>query len=173
MSEHELGKMLLQAETSGPSESRDGARLTAQLLDRDRRQVRRLGTITLLLWLLGAAGIGFVLYELSVYVPEYMDFRWEKSGTRSTERRLGFQESYFAGFQIGMIVVAGSVAVFALAGLGTFLLVHASRRATLRQINASLVLISKRLEQLHELRESERTGPAISGDSCANPRREA
>jgi hypothetical protein len=162
MSEHELSKMLLQADTLALHEAREGARLTAQILDRDRRQVRRLAAVTLLLWLLAAAGIGFVLYELALHVPEYMAFRWEKAGTTSAERRQGITEGSLAGVQIGMPVIAGSVAVLALAGVGTFFLVHASRRATLRQINASLVLISKRLEQLHELRTSEAPKPSAS-----------
>ena len=172
MSEQELSKMLLQADTLGSHESREGARLTAQILDRDRRHVRRLAAVTLLLWLLGAAGIGFVLYELAVYVPPYMAFRWEKVGTTSTERRQSITESALGGIHIGMVVVAGSVAVLALAGVGTFLLVHASRRATLRQINASLVLISKRLEQLQDLRASERSAPAVADDSHAQTKRE-
>jgi hypothetical protein len=40
------------------------------------------------------------------------------------------------------------LAILALAALGTFLLVLASRRATLRQVNASLALISEQLRQL-------------------------
>jgi hypothetical protein len=172
MSEHELGKMLLQAESLGTSESREGARLTAQILDRDRRHVRRLAAVTLLLWLLGAAGVGFVLYELAIHVPPYMAFRYEKVGATSTERRQSQTESYLAGFTIGIVVVAGSVALLALAGLGTFLLVHASRRATLRQINASLVLISKRLEQLPDLRASARSAPSVPDDSHVPPKRE-
>src|SRR5262245_31074781 len=138
MSEHELADSLLRAGAAESPGSREARQLTAQVLDRDRRRIRRLGLVTLLLWLLGAAGIAFVLYQLSVHVPEYMAFRWEKAGTTSTERRQSIQEGYLAGFQVGMVVVAGSVAVLALAGLGTFLLVLDTRRATLRQINASL-----------------------------------
>jgi hypothetical protein len=172
MTDHELANSLLQAGAAEGPAAQAGRHLAAQVLDRDRRRIRLLGAATLLLWLLGAAGIAFVLYELSVYVPQYLDFRYEKAGARSLEKRQSFQEGYFAGFQVGMVVVTASVAVLALASLGTFLLVLATRRATLRQINASLVLISQRLERLQELREHPPGGPAALSGSHAGPRRE-
>jgi hypothetical protein len=172
MSERELGRSLLQAGTAEPSGSLDGRRLTAQILDRDRRRIRLLGAVTLLLWLLAAGGIAFMLYQLSVHLPRYLAFSGEKVGTTTLPRRQSITESSLAGFQIGMVVVAGSMAVLALAGLGTFLLVLATRRATLRQINASLILISQRLERLQDLREQERSGRATPSDSHASPRPE-
>ena len=172
MSERDLGESLLRAalaEQAGPLDSRDR---TAQLLRRDRRRIRLLGGATLLLWLLGACGIAFVLYELYVHVPGYLAFRYEKTGTTSMERRQSITESSLAGFQIGIVVISGSVAVLALAALGTFLLVLDTRRATLRQINASLVLISQRLERLQDLREQGPGGQAAPRDSHANQWRE-
>src|SRR6516165_5394118 len=172
MSERDLGQSLLQAamtERSGPLDNGDP---TAQVLQRDRRRLRLLGGATLLLWLLGACGIAFVLYELYVHVPQYLAFRYEKTGTTSMERRQSITESSLAGVQIGIVVIACSAAVLALAALGTFLLVLDTRRATLRQINASLALISQRLERLQELRERERPVLAMENDSLADPLRE-
>jgi hypothetical protein len=156
MSEHEVGKSLLQAGTAGPSAPLDVRHLTAQVLDRDRRRIRLLGGLILALWLLGAVGVAYVLYNLAIYVPQYLAFAMEKEGTTSPARRQSYTENYLAGFQIGMVVISCSVAVLALAALGTFLLVLTTRRATLRQVNASLVLISERLDQLYQLRERER-----------------
>ena len=153
MSERDLGKSLLQAATTERSGPLDSRGRTTQILQRDRRRIWLLGGATLLLWLLGACGIAFVLYELSVYLPQYLEFRYEKTGTTSMERRQSITESYLAGSQIGFVVICCSAAVLALAALGTFLLVLDTRRATLRQINASLVLISQRLERLQDLRE--------------------
>jgi hypothetical protein len=172
MSEPDLGNSLLRAavaEQSGPPGSRDR---TAQVLRRDQRRIRLLGAATLLLWLVGACGIAFVLYKLSVYVPLYLDFAGEKTGTSSMEDRQRITENYLAGFQIGIVVISCSAAVLALAALGTFLLVLDTRRATLRQINASLALISERLERLQELRERECPGQATPRDWHAHPRRE-
>ena len=171
MSERDLGQSLLQAamtERSGPLDNGDP---TAQVLQRDRRRMRLLGGATLLLWLLGACGIAFVLYELYVHVPEYWAFRSEKTGTTSMERRQSITESSLAGVQIGIVVISCSAAVLALAALGTFLLVLDTRRATLRQINTSLALISERLERLQELRERERPGQATPRDAHAQPSR--
>ena len=108
MDEHELGEALLRAGAAEDRDLPDARDLASAVLARDRRQLRALGGLILALWLAGAAGIGFVLYKLSIHVPEYL----------------------------------------ALAALGTFLLVLASRRATLRQVNASLALISDQLRQL-------------------------
>jgi hypothetical protein len=47
-------------------------------------------------------------------------------------------------------VVAISVAVLALAALGTVFLVFASRAATIRQVNATLVEISEQLKRLQQ-----------------------
>ena len=50
--------------------------------------------------------------------------------------------------QGGVKLLAACVAVIAFAALSTVLLVFTSRRATLRQVNASLVEISEQLKQL-------------------------
>jgi hypothetical protein len=49
---------------------------------------------------------------------------------------------------MGAAILAATVGVLALACLGTVLLVFASRRATLRQIQASLADISAQLAEL-------------------------
>jgi hypothetical protein len=170
MSEHDLGKGLLHAATAEGPGSLDHCGRTGPILARDKRRIRLLGGATLALWLLGVCGIAFVLYELSVHVPEYLAFRWERSGTRTIERRQSITESALAGFQIGIVVISCSIAVLALAALGTFLLVLDTRRATLRQINASLILISQRLEQLQDLREQPASGKEALRDSHADQR---
>jgi hypothetical protein len=154
MSEPELGNALLAAATpAGPT---DPGGLAERILDRDRRRIVLLGGATLLLWLVGVAGIVYVLYNLSVYMPRYVELLTEiEQGGVPMPQRQRIQENYLAGFQIGVAVTAGSVAVLALAALGTFLLVLTTRRATLRQVNASLRLIADRLRQLQELRERE------------------
>ena len=172
MSERDLGQSLLQAAMTERAGPLDGSDPTAQVLQRDRRRMRLLCGATLLLWLLGACGIAFVLYELYVYVPRYLAFSQEKVGTTPMDRRQSITESNLAGFSIGIVVISCSAAVLALAALGTFLLVLDSRRATLRQINASLALISERLERLQELRERERPVQAMENDSLADPLRE-
>src|SRR6516165_10866905 len=117
MSEQELSKSLLRASTPEGSGAFEGRQLTAQILDRDRRRIRLLGAAILLLWLLGAGGITFALYKLSVYVPEYTAFQEERVGTRSIGKRQDYQEGFLGGVNIGLVVITSSVALLALAGL--------------------------------------------------------
>src|SRR5262249_37506615 len=146
--EHEMSKALLRSVAAAGRELPDPRHLAATFVARDEARLRLLGGLILALWLVGAAGIGFVLYELAVHVPAYMTVQMEiQRGGVGPERRQGLQEDYLGGFQIGLTVTVCSVAVLALAALGTFLLVLASRRVTLRQLNASLKLISDRLER--------------------------
>ena len=149
MDEHELGEALLRAGAAEDRDLPDARDLSSSVLARDRRRLRTLGGLILALWLAGAAGIGFVLYNLAIYVPEYMRLMMKiEEGGVSMEQRQRIQENNLGGFQIGLSITVGSVAILALAALGTFLLVLASRRATLRQVNANLTLISDQLRQL-------------------------
>jgi len=149
MDEHELGEALLRAGAAEDRDLPDARDLSSSVLARDRRRLRTLGGLILALWLAGAAGIGFVLYNLAIYVPEYMRLMMKiEEGGVSMEQRQRIQENNLGGFQIGLSITACSVAILALAALGTFLLVLASRRATLRQVNASLASISEQLRQL-------------------------
>jgi hypothetical protein len=149
MDEHEFGEALLRASAADNRDLPDAWDLASRVLARDRRRLRALGGVILALWLAGAAGISFVLYNLAIYVPEYMRLMMKiEEGGMSMEQRQRIQENNLGGFQIGLSITVGSVAILALAALGTFLLVLTSRRATLRQVNASLALISEQLRQL-------------------------
>ena len=163
MDEHELGEALLQAGAAQDRDLPDARDLASAVLARDRRRLRALGGLILALWLAGAAGISFVLYKLAVHVPEYFAlFTENRVGELSMERRQRLQEVFLWGFQLGLSITACSVAILALAALGTFLLVLASRRATLRQVNASLALISDRLQQLSRDGAAARHEPTIA-----------
>src|SRR5262249_9356738 len=145
MNEHELGEALLRAGAAEDRDLPDARDLASAVLARDRRRLWALGGLILALWLAGAAGISFVLYNLAIYVPEYMRLMMKiEEGGVSMEQRQRIQENNLGGFEIGLSLTVGSVAILALAALGTFLLVLASRRATLNQVNASLALISDR-----------------------------
>jgi hypothetical protein len=170
MSEQDLGKSLLQANSANAVQPLDGRQLTAHILERDRRRIRLLGAVILLLWLLGAIGVTYAVYELSINIPRYLAFQGEKAGTRSMEKRQDYQEGYLGGVLVGLAVITSSLAVLALASLGTFLLVLDTRRATLRQINSSLALISERLNQLGQLREREHLEQIAQGNSHAHRR---
>src|SRR5262249_59413960 len=94
----------------------DARDLVATVVARDRTRLRALGGLILALWLAGAAGIGFVLYNLAIYVPKYMHLLMKiEEGGVSMEQRQRIQENNLGGFQIGLSITVGSVAILALA----------------------------------------------------------
>jgi hypothetical protein len=82
-----------------------------------------------------------------------------EQGMVTMARRQQIQDLQLLAFEKGTLLIAFSVAILALAAFGTVLLNHASRRATLRQINASLLEIS---EQLKHLRQANRPSGGTS-----------
>jgi hypothetical protein len=75
----------------------------------------------------------------------------EKDQRLPAAERARLQEELPQAFHVANVMIALSVAVLTVAALCTVLLVSASRRATLRQVNANLLEIS---EQLKELRQA-------------------
>src|SRR5262249_39984768 len=121
------------------------------VLERDRRRVRLLAGLTLLLWAMAAAGIALGLYALLALhpapPPSIRD--GERDPVTATERDR-IEQMRGPAIEKTTAVVAISVAVLALAALGTVALVFAARAATIRQVNAALVEISEQLKRLQQ-----------------------
>ena len=159
MNERELGKALLKfdaADLSGISEARQQ---TMKILHRDKRRVRLLAALTIIFWLLAA---GLVYAFLFSFFSLYADLV-PKAGGHDTGPQLKPAEDVLVPpGNVGpdqltvlvravykfLLVISASVEALVFAALFTILLVFASRRALLRQINASLVEISEQLKQL-------------------------
>lgn len=156
MNEKELRDSLLKSDAAAV----DPGQLTARILDRDRRRVRLLTGLTVFFWLLTAAVILFTLFAYYYFVVpkqrQLLDNLGQARAFPLPEIEQGmppeqFEPVVWANLQItqmGVKVVGTSVVALALAALSTVLLVFATRRATLRHINASLVEISEQLKQL-------------------------
>jgi hypothetical protein len=69
------------------------------------------------------------------------------AGKGTPAERDALQHQLVESFEMGTLVIGFSVLVMAVAALCTVLLILASRRATLRQVNASLLVISEQLRQ--------------------------
>src|SRR5436305_674956 len=112
-------------------------------------RVRRLTIATFITWLLAVVmvlgiSVGFgLLMPMQAKISTYI----QKGQIPAAERE---QVQLKAQQMSSMltVMIALSVGMLALAALCTVLLVLASRRATLRQINASLITISEQLKQL-------------------------
>ena len=159
MSETDLGRALLNVDAANPGGVPDTRQLTWQIIEHDRRHVRRLTILTLLIWLLATGLVGFVFIAFGLLLPLQAKIREEATvGKLDPQQREALEFTAKKTFQMLTLAIAGAVGILALAALSTIRLIFASRRATLRQVNASLLSIS---EQLKDLRAAlAKPGPA-------------
>jgi hypothetical protein len=141
MSESELGRALLKLDAAGLASALDPRQQTAAVLSRDRRRVRRLAVLTVLLWLLAGAALGLMIWFHFLFIVPKLD-----AYVRNLNWRDGMAWVLISKWAAGVILAF--VAAMLLAALCTVLLVFSSRRATLRQVNANLLEISEQLRQL-------------------------
>ena len=162
MTEKQLGQALLDLDLSAGAGIADPRQLTHKILSRDERRVRRWTLVTIVLWVLAALMVLWMFIAMALLMPfqakvhQEMQVREavEKGVPQVGERRLTDDELKMAQqtaqvFSLMITLgVAGSVGMLGLATLSAVLLVLASRRATLRQINASLLEISEQLKAM-------------------------
>lgn len=152
MNDGQLGKALLELDAAHLSGASDANRETWQILERDRRRVWWLTVATIATW--GAAML-MVLWMLVAfgllfpYLAKLRDDAQRAPLPADVQQAAEFEAE--VAFKMITVGVTCSVGLLALAALATVLLVLATRRATLRQVNASLLEIS---EQLKALRQS-------------------
>lgn len=150
MNERELAKALLRYDATMSPEPADPGRQVREVLRRDRRRVRMLTTVTVLLWLMSITAIIFLAVVADVIVFPRMKKLAEEANAPAVQlhqlQRL--DAINLLVLAKGTVLLSISVAVLALAAIGTVVLVFMSRRATLRQMNASLIQISEQLKDL-------------------------
>jgi hypothetical protein len=148
MNEKELGKALLNVSATELAAVPDAQGLTQKVLERDGRRVRLLTVLTVAVWLLAAALILLDLVWFGFILPAQAHLREMTTAGKGTQaERDELQHQIVKSFEMGTLVICFSVLVMAFAALCTVLLIQASRRATLRQVNASLLVISEQLRQ--------------------------
>ena len=149
MSESDLGQALLNVDASNLAGVPDNRQLTWKILEHDRRLVRRLTILTMTIWLMAVGAIGFVLIAFGFLFPLQAKLERDTPDGRITpQNRAALESVTRQTFQMLTLAIAASVGILALAALSTVRLIFASRRATLRQVNASLVEISQQLKEL-------------------------
>jgi len=172
MTERDLGRALLDLDSSKLAEMPATREQTWRILDSDRRRVRRWTIVTVALW---AAALLMVLLMLVAYALvfpvqaklagyEHADGpaaapgaapsaaprqRIDLADLTPEQRELAKFKAQVM-FQMVTVGVTFAVGILALAALSTVFLVLNSRRATLRQINASLLEISSQLKELRQ-----------------------
>jgi hypothetical protein len=151
MSEQELGKALLELDSQKLAGIPDAREATWKILDRDRRRLWWWTAATISLWglaifmvlaMMVAYGLVFPL-QAKLQQGEHVD-RFGLNAEQAEQARFKAQ----IAFQMVTVGVTVAVGLTCLALLASVLLSRASRRATLRQINASLLEISNQLKEL-------------------------
>lgn len=142
--ESELSAALLDCDgPAGP----DRRQIVGRILERDRMRVRFLAWAAAILWSLAAGGVVVIVWCFLRYLEPKL---WLHANTQETEGMKGI---------VGYWVMLGSATAWSIgtlaatmlaAAIATVSLVFASRRATLRQVNAQLAEISAQLQHLRQ-----------------------
>ncbi|HEY1380451.1 MAG TPA: hypothetical protein VGF55_26860 [Gemmataceae bacterium] len=150
MNEKDFGDALLRLDMSARPPA-DARALTDRVLARDRRRVRVLTWLTVGTWLFAAAMVLFLLVAFGLIFPAQAKLKDEKFKDRITPaQREQAERELEVAFKMATVVITFTVGALSLAGLCTLGLVMATRRATLRQVNANLVEITEQLKQLRQ-----------------------
>ncbi len=152
MTDKDLGESLLRLDAAQLSGERPDLRQqTTRILERDQRRVFWLTLVTKLVWLTATLLIFGDLVFYGLLMPMQAKLNNEEQAKRLTaEQRETLQKDLPVAFHMANVMIAFSVAVLTMAALCTVLLLSASRRATLRQVNANLTEISEQLKQLRQ-----------------------
>jgi len=169
---NDLSRALLNLDSKTLAGLTDPREQTWKILEHDRRRVWRWTALTITLWsgavlmvflMLVAYGLVFPLqaklagqdqpdHTSAATAADTSDVR-----NLTPEQREAAQFKAQIMFQMVTVGVTVSVGILGLAALSTVFLVLSSRKATLRQINASLLEISHQLKALQ--RQSGKTSP--------------
>ena len=152
MTGKELADALLKLDATQISGASDTRALTWKILDQDRRRVRRWVIVTTVLWVVAAMVILGAFVAFGLLFPAHAKVMNEAGIPPVVSQRppeIEKMHLILTSF-IGKVsfLVAISVLTLTLATLATLFLILASRRATLRQVNASLIEISEQLKRL-------------------------
>lgn len=143
MTEKELGKALLNVDSARGPAAQDPQQLTQKILKRDRRSIRLLTGLATFFWILASAGlVGLVSCYLVIVTPRLRAYAAGRAQLANDWNDWAYAVDIAGGSMLACIVT------LLLAAVSTMLLILISRRATLRQINASLAEISEQLKQL-------------------------
>lgn len=167
MNDKQLGEALLKLDAASLGSVPDTQKLTWQILERDRRRLRWWTILAILAWAPAVLLIVGVLVFLGLLFPlqaKLQNIRDVQRAERAAESDAHAEDHDIhlhhgreidlaqlerdteIGFKQMVVLTALAVLALSLAVLASLLLTFASRRATLRQINASLLVISQQLQ---------------------------
>ena len=140
MNDKELGKALITNDTTPKTSDLDSRSLARNIVDRDRRRIRVLTALATAFWIAATAGIVWLATMYFMVVePRLVAY---SAGHAQLEQ--DWKDWAWAGDLAARSLLACLFSLFC-AAISTILLILLTRRATLRQINASLIELSDRL----------------------------
>jgi ABC-type Fe3+ transport system permease subunit len=140
MTDKELTKALLQLETAPAPNALDPRQLSRNIVERDQRRIRWLASIATFFWIAATGGI--------IWLAFLYFFTVEPRLVAYAAGRAQLQEDWQNWARAGDLAARSlllCLVALLLAAISTITLVLLTRRATLRQINASLMEISQQL----------------------------
>jgi len=162
MTEQELVQALRELIARASADAPDPRLLAREISRSDERRIRWLAGLSIFFWLLAAAGLVLLVIGLDRFViyvriadfysparPQDTKFKPDPlapPGHPLADRTLAMLHGTNL-IHHTLWIVGGSVGALFMAALCTVLLVTTSRRATLRQINLSLMELSEQLRQ--------------------------
>lgn len=141
MTEQEPGKTLFNLDAAASPTEPDSSRMTRRILHGDRLRLRLMAGATTLFWVLTAVGMlclcPFYVMVVAPRLRAYQAGRAQLANDWNDWALVGDWAAYW---------ILACVVSLLLAAICTVLLILLSRRATLRQISASLAEISEQLK---------------------------
>lgn len=154
MTEKELGQSLLTWDAYG--KPNDPRAITLAVLERDKRRVGRWTVVTVIFWVLAFVAVAAMVCVYFVLIQPRQWYHAQQSNSKE-------MRDWIMVSELAAKTVFAVATMVLLAALSTVALVFASRRATLRQVNANLAAIADELRQL-------RTGGRAIDSQHAPPR---
>jgi hypothetical protein len=168
MSEKELARAIQDVIAAQNRTVPDARQVVEEFTRRQQRRVRCLAGLSVLFWLLAVAGLILLVVGLDRFVifVRVSDFPATQERSPLTETKHVPTQAMLHGTSLlhhSIALIGGSVLALLLAALCTIVLIFTSRRATLHQIQLSLLALSEQLEELRRPPASDGGGEAGSG----------
>ena len=149
MTDRDLGRALLNLDAAAIGGKDNTAAKTEGILRQDRFRVGLLTWATVAVWVLALAVIfGDLVYFALLFPRQALLHQHIDAGDLPAEQILEVERALLIEFHMGTLLIALSVFITTLAAFLTVLLIFATRRATLRQVNANLAEICEQLRHM-------------------------
>lgn len=144
MSEKELIEALRGLIDRHAPPAHESSLVAQEIIRRDSRRLQLLGAVSIFLWFVGIAGIILVFFWLNRY---FMMTSWGTTEPQIVMEIFHTQRELHHSLEAAMACLAALM----LGSVCTIWLIASSRRATLSQINLSLLRLSEQFEQLRQV----------------------